>query len=73
MKIIFGEDPGKEKVEYLPQGEGSFYTGSQATITYIFDKEDGSVRLRIEDDWFWEQDLDELIAFLQAAKAVVQE
>jgi hypothetical protein len=69
MKVIFGE---KQEVEtiYLPTGEGVFSTESGCDINYRFDKTDKSVRIEINEcGWLWEKDIDEVIAFLQAAKA----
>jgi hypothetical protein len=66
VKIRFADATWDEVV--LNPDSGEFETSSMlATISYFF--EDDTIKLKVNDQWFEKEDLEQLIVFLQAAKA----
>lgn len=64
-KIKFGPKPSTVDTTYLDtSGTFSAYSND---IKYDIDKNDSSILLEI-DDWFFENDLNEFIAFLKAVR-----
>lgn len=62
-------DVDTNEVKYINKNQGSIVTQEyEATVGYRFDKNDVTIELNIEEQWFTHSDLLDLEAFIAAAK-----
>jgi len=72
MNREFVFKPQANEVISLDADEGSFSTPvMDADVAYMFDKDDNTIRIDIPGMWFKAGDIDDLISFLNAAKAAL--